>query len=124
MKERLRRHRVSFKNAFAGLFYAFTTQPNFQIHLVLSALAVLAGIYLRISYLEMVGIIIMIGVGLAAEMVNTAVEAVTDLVTTEWRKEAKIAKDVAAGMMLLVSFGALAVAGLILLPHFFAKFGF
>lgn len=115
-------HQVSFKHAFEGLFYALRTQPNFKIHLALSALAILAGIYLKISYLEMVAIIMMIGVGLAAEMINTTVEAVTDLVTNEWRKEAKIAKDVAAGMMLLVSFGALAVAGLILLPHFFARF--
>lgn len=124
MIERLRRHHISFKNAFAGLFYAFRTQPNFQIHFTLAGLSILAGIYLRISYLEMVAIIIMVAVALGAEMLNTAIESVTDLVTTEWRKEAEIAKDVSAGMMLLTSFWAIIVAGLILLPHFFERFGF
>ncbi len=48
--------------------------------------------------------------GLAGEMINTAIESVTDLVTTEWHMEAKIAKDVSAGMMLLIAFGAICVA--------------
>lgn len=115
-------HQISFKHAFEGLFYALSSQPNFKIHFTLSALAIVAGFYLQISRLEMIIIVLMIIIGLTVEMANTALESVTNLVTQEWRQEAKIAKDVSAGMMLLVSFGALAVAGLILLPHFFARF--
>jgi len=50
-------------------------------------------------------------------MINTAIESVTDLMTSKWRKEAKIAKDVSAGMMLLVAFGAIFVAICIFSPY-------
>ncbi len=124
VRERLRQHHISFKHAFAGLFYAFRTQPNFLIHFTLSIAAILAGIILEISSLRMVGLIIMIAIGLAAEMINTAIESVTDLITNEWHQEAKIAKDVSAGMVLLTAIGAIAVAGLILIPAFFEKIRF
>ena len=119
----LKRHHISFKNAFAGLFYAFRTQPNFLVHFTLSGLAILAGIILEVSSLKMVGLIIMIAVGLAAEMINTAIESVTDLVTNGWQREAKIAKDVSAGMVLLTAISAVIVAGIILIPQFFEKIG-
>ena len=124
MIERLKRHHISFKNAFSGLSYAFRTQPNFVIHFTLSALAIIAGIILRISELKMVGLIIMIAIGLAAEMINTAIESITDLVANGWQKEAKIAKDVSAGMVLLTAIGAVLVAGIILLPPFLDRIGF
>lgn len=110
-------HTISFKNAFAGLFWAFKTQPNFLIHFTLSALAIIAGVLLQISYLEMTIIVITIILGLSAEMINTSIEAMTDLIKKEYSEEAKIAKDVSAGMMLLTAFGAVFVAGFILLPH-------
>ena len=123
MKERLRNHHISFKNAFAGLIYAFRTQPNFIIHFSLSISAILAGIILEVSSLKMVGLIIMIFIGLAAEMINNAIESVTDLVTNGWQKEAKIAKDVSAGMVLLTAIGAVVVAGITLLPPLFERLG-
>ena len=117
MKERLKVHTISFKNAFAGLFWAFKTQPNFLIHFTLSTLAVIAGVVLQISYLEMTIIIFTIVLGLTAEMINTSIEAMTDLIKKEYSEEAKIAKDVSAGMMLLAAIGAVLVAALILGPH-------
>lgn len=113
----IRRHRISFKNAFAGLFWAFSTQPNFKVHFALALLAILAGFYLKISFLEMTILVLTIVFGLAAEMVNTSIEAMTDLITLRWSKQAKIAKDVAAGMMLLTAIGTVLVAILILGPH-------
>lgn len=113
MKNVLRQHHISFKNAFAGLFWALRTQPNFRVHIALSLVAVALGRYLQISPIEMTIIVFTIVLGFSGEMINTALEAVTDLVTTEWRKEAKIAKDVAAGMMLTIAIGALIVASLI-----------
>lgn len=75
--------------------------------------------YLGITRTEMLIIVFTVILGLMGEMINTAIEAVTDLVTTEWRKEAKIAKDVAAGMMLLSALGALFIAGYIFIPYLF-----
>lgn len=117
MRELLRRHHISFKNAFAGIRWAVTTQPNFRVHLVLSTLAIFLSLYLGISSVEMSIIVFTILLGLAGEMINTAIESVTDLVTSEWKKEAKIAKDVSAGMMLLIAIGAVIVAWTIFGPY-------
>ncbi len=123
MFKTLRKHHISFKNAFAGVIWATKTQPNFRVHLVLSFIAVYLGLFLGITRLEMTIIIFTILLGLSGEMINTAIEAVTDLVTQEWRKEAKIAKDVAAGMMLTIAFGAVLVALLIFGPYIAARMG-
>lgn len=124
MKERIRKHGISFRYAFAGLVYAFTTQPNFIVHFILSILAILAALFLKVSDLKMIGLIIMVAIGLAAEMINTAIESITDLVTDEWKREAKIAKDVSAGMVLLTAFSAVIVAIIVLLPPLLQRVGF
>ena len=117
MRELLRKHTISFKNAFAGLWWATRTQPNFRVHLVLSALAILMGMYFGITQTEWAIIIFTIVLGLSAELINTSIESMTDLITRQWRLEAKIAKDVSAGMMLTISFGAAGVAVFIFWPY-------
>lgn len=117
MREAIRRHTISFKNAFAGIFWAVRTQPNFRVHLGLSLSALVLGTILKITYIEMTIIIFMIILGLTCEMINTSIEAMTDLITTEHRENAKIAKDVAAGMMLTTAMGAVVVALFIFVPH-------
>ncbi|MBM3283042.1 diacylglycerol kinase family protein [Candidatus Gottesmanbacteria bacterium] len=112
----IRHHRISFKNAARGIIWAFTTQPNFRVHLLLSFCAIILGYVLKITYTEFTIIVLTIVFGLGIEMVNTSIEAMTDLITKEYRQEAKIAKDVSAGMMLLVAIGAVVIAGLIFLP--------
>jgi diacylglycerol kinase len=122
MVETIKRHTISFKNAFSGLRYAVISQPNFKIHFALATMAIITGLLLSVSFLEMTILILIIIVGLAIEMANTALEAITDLVTSEWRQDAKIAKDVAAGMMLLTATGAFLAAILILGPKIVEKF--
>lgn len=124
MKKILKQHHISFQNAFAGVWWALTTQPNFRIHLFLSLVALGLSWVLDISPVEWSIIIFAIVLGLGSEMINTALEAMTDLITTEWRKEAKIAKDVAAGMMLMVAFGALMVGLFILGPKLWILLGY
>lgn len=123
MRNIIQRHHISFKNAWAGIYWAFTTQPNFRVHLSLALLAVCIGLYVQLAAFEWILLIFTIFWGLAAEMINTALEAMTDLITQEWREQAKIAKDVAAGMMMLVSLGAVFVAAFLLLPKLLAKLG-
>lgn len=114
--EALHKHTISFKHAFDGMIWAFTTQPNFRVHFFLAALAIILGVILHISYIEMTILVLTIVFGLGVEMVNTSIESMTDLITTEYRQDAKIAKDVAAGMMLLTAIGTVIVACLIFLP--------
>lgn len=115
--EALRKHHISFKNAINGIIWAFTTQPNFKIHFTLALLALVAGLVLQITFIEMTILVLTIVFGLGVEMVNTSIESMTDLITTEYKEEAKIAKDVAAGMMLVAAVGAVIVACLIFLPR-------
>lgn len=123
MKNLIHQHTISFKHAFEGLLWAFRTQPNFRIHIFFSTLALVLGYTFNISPIEWIVIIFTIILGITGEMINTAIEAVTDLVTQEWRKEAKIAKDVAAGMMLFIAVGAV-VIGLIIFAPYISKFVF
>ena len=123
MEKILRRHTVSFRNAFAGIWWAFTTQPNFRIHLILASFALFLSWYLGITQIELAVVIFTVVLGLLAEMINTAIESMTDLITKEWHKEAKIAKDVSAGMMLTVSVGAVLVAWVIFGSKLISRFG-
>lgn len=120
--EVLKKHHISFKNAFAGLIWAFTTQPNFKIHIFFSILALLLCYVLEVSKIETAIIILTIVFGLGVEMVNTSIEAMTDLITANYHKDAKIAKDVAAGMMLLIAVGAIIIGLFIFLPKILARF--
>jgi diacylglycerol kinase len=117
MHRLIHRHTISFKHAFEGLFWAFRTQPNFKIHAILSFIACFMGILLHISRLEFIVILFTIILGFSGELINTALEAMTDLITHEWREEAKIAKDVSAGMMLFIAFGSISVAIFVFAPY-------
>jgi diacylglycerol kinase (ATP) len=119
----IRRHHISFKNAIAGIRWAFTTQPNFRIHTLFATLAIFAGIVLRISSLEMSMVLLIIVFGIGCEMVNTAIESMTDLIKSEWHQQAKIAKDVSAGMVLIAAVGAVLMAMVIFLPRIFLLIG-
>lgn len=110
-------HHISFINAFNGVMWAVKTQPNFRIHLTLAIISLILGIFLKINRVEMTVIIFTIVLGLSAELINTSIEAVTDLVTSQWHQQAKIAKDVAAGMMLTVAVGAALTGGIIFIPY-------
>jgi len=112
-----RTHKDSFKDAFAGLAWSFRTQPNFKIHLLLAVGAILLSWFLQITLVEFAIVIFAIMLGLTAEMINTSIESMTDLITTEYRQQAKISKDVAAGMMLTTAIGAVLVAIVIFIPH-------
>lgn len=112
----------SFGYAFAGLAYCFRTQRNFRLHIAIAFLAILMGMFLGLSTLEWAVIALLIVLVLAAEMVNTMVESLVDLVTVEYHPLAKVAKDVAAGVVLLTAIGAVVVGLLIFGPKLLAAY--
>nr|WP_157462456.1 diacylglycerol kinase family protein [Crinalium epipsammum] len=108
---------ISFKYAWAGLRYAFVTQRNFRIHTLIGVLAISLGVFLHLKPIELSIIGITIGLVLALELLNTAIESVVDLtVKQSYHELAKIAKDCAAGAVLISALAALLVAGTLLLP--------
>lgn len=122
MKEALKRHHLSFHNAWQGIRWVIHEHPNFRVDLVISAFALVLAYILGITRVENIIIVFTILLGLTAEMINTAIESITDLVTLEWRNEAKIAKDVSAGMMLIVASGAILIGVMIFLPYVSGRF--
>ncbi|MFN3374510.1 MAG: diacylglycerol kinase family protein, partial [Chloroflexus sp.] len=90
---------------------------NFQIHLLIGAIAITLGVVLRIARWEWVALALIIGMVLAAEGFNTAIEATVDLATSERHPLARIAKDVAAGTVLLCALTAVVVGLLIFGPR-------
>ncbi len=110
-----------FANAITGCAYALKTQRNFKVHLVIStAVLILAG-WLKIPFSQFLFLIIAIFFGLTVEMGNTVFEKTIDLITERYHPTAKIAKDVAAGMMLTASVGLAILGILILLPPLWQK---
>lgn len=113
----MKKHHISFKHAWDGIVVSFKTQPNFKIHLTLSALSVILGLYLHISQVEWAVIFFVIATGLAIELVNTAIEFTVDLLTQEYQLLAKFAKDASAGAMLIYAVFSVIVAAVIFIPR-------
>jgi diacylglycerol kinase (ATP) len=108
---------LSFKYAWAGVRYAFVTQRNFRIHTFIGILAVSLGIFLEIKAMELAVIVMTCAVVMVLELLNTAIESVVDLTVKQTYHElAKIAKDCAAGAVLISAIAAVVVAACILLP--------
>lgn len=105
-----------FGYAFKGIGYAARTQVNFRIHLVASLTAALLGYALRVSPNEWIWIICCIALVLAAELLNTAIEVLTNLVSPEYHPLAGHAKDIAAGAVLIMAIFALVTGFIIFLP--------
>lgn len=99
----------SFHYAFAGILYAVRTQPNMRVHLVIAALVLVATLLLRLERIYVIAIVITIVIVLALELMNTAIEAVVDLLTVAHHPLAKTAKDAAAGAVLVATIGAVVV---------------
>jgi diacylglycerol kinase (ATP) len=107
----------SFRYAFAGLRYLLWTQRNAKIHTALGLLAIALGVALEIDRYEWLALTLTIAIVLAAEGVNTAIEAAVDLASPAYHPLAKIAKDVGAGTVLLTAVAAVIVGMLVFLPH-------
>jgi diacylglycerol kinase len=122
MFNRIRIHRVSFRHAFDGFAYTIKTQPNFRFHLLATICTVLMGIYFSISKYEWLVLAFTVNTVLVAEMVNTSIESIVDLITLERRQDAKVAKDVAAGMVLVSAVMSVVVACFLFLPKIVSQF--
>ena len=110
----------SFVFAFAGIATLLRTQRNAQVHVTITCAVIIAGFALQVSAGEWVALVLSIALVLALEAVNTAIEAVVDLVSPQPHPLAKRAKDVAAGAVLLSAIGTALVACIIFLPKFWA----
>lgn len=107
----------SFKYAFEGIVSSFKAEKNMKIHVLVMILVILVGIFFEITKLEWILCIILFGVVISAELFNTAIETVVDIVMPDKNEKAKIAKDVSAGAVLVVSIASAIVGIVIFLPY-------
>lgn len=110
---------VGFKCAVRGILYALKTQLNMRIHCLAAAAALVLAWVTGISRLELLWVILAIFLVLVTELLNTAVEAVVDLVSPEYHSLARAAKDVAAGAVLMAALHSLVVAFFVFGKHIF-----
>lgn len=115
---KLNKFTKSIPHAFRGIISLIKNDNNFRIHLLAVVVVICVGVWIEFTETEWLAVIITMGIVLALEAMNTAVETIIDLVSPEYHDLAKKTKDVAAGAVLLFVIAALAVAGIILWNHF------
>lgn len=113
---------ISFKYAWSGVRYAFSTQRNFRIHTIIGTLAISLSVFLQLRPVEIAVICLTSGLVMTLELLNTAIESVVDLtVKQSYHELAKIAKDCAAGAVLVSALASVLIAGVLLLPPLLAR---
>ena len=108
---RPKNHLDSFRYAVEGIVHVFRTQKHMRFHFFTVVLVLLIALLLRLSRVEMAVLFIVMSGVLVAEMLNTAIESVVDMVTQAYHPLAKLAKDIAAGAVLIASITAAIVGG-------------
>jgi diacylglycerol kinase len=110
----------SFQYAFEGLNSFFSTQHNAIIHLVMTLLAFSGAVFYKVTKEEAIAIALAVGFVWAAELFNTAIEKLADIVSTDHRPEIKFIKDVAAAAVLLSAVAAFITGAIVFLPKLLA----
>jgi len=103
----------SFNYAFEGIIHVLRTQRNMRIHFAVALAVLIAGLAVDVSRLELIALLLAIAFVLIAEMINTALEAAIDVATTSFDPMAKLAKDIAAGAVLIATVNAIAIGYLV-----------
>jgi diacylglycerol kinase len=107
----------SFYYAWQGISYVLRTQRNMRVHLLAGLVVIIVGYLLGITSVEWACLLTVMALVYSLEMINTVAEAIVDLYTNEYHDLAKVAKDAAAGAVLLSAFFSVGVGLVIFLPH-------
>ena len=107
----------SFADARKGITYTVRTQRNARIHLAATLVVIALSLWFGITALEWTAILLAIGLVWTAELLNTAIESVVDLVSPDEHELARISKDVASGGVLIAAVVALAVGMIVFGPR-------
>ncbi|WP_178023160.1 diacylglycerol kinase family protein [uncultured Paenibacillus sp.] len=108
-----RRWSSSFRYAVEGIAASFKTQRHLRFHCAAAVIVIAAAIALSLPVRDVALLLLVIALVISLELVNTAIEAVVDLAAPEWHRLGKIAKDAAAGAVLVAAVFAVAIGILI-----------
>jgi diacylglycerol kinase (ATP) len=103
----------SFNFAFEGIIHVLRTQRNMRIHFVAAVVVLVAALWAGVSHMELIALLLAIAFVFITEMINSALEQAIDVATTSFDPLAKLAKDIAAGAVLIATINALAIGYLV-----------
>lgn len=109
----------SFKYAVEGIISSFKTEKNMKIHIFMMICVIGLGIFFQISKIEWMICILLFTLVIGAELFNTAIETVVNIVMPDKNEKAKLAKDVSAGAVLVFAIGSAIIGFLIFIPKIF-----
>ena len=112
----MKKIRNSFKYAFQGIISAFRTETNMKIHFIIMMLVIIAGVIFDLNAIEWIICVILFGLVISLELINTAIETTVDLAMPEINEKAKLAKDIAAGAVLVSAIVSVIVGLIIFIP--------
>jgi diacylglycerol kinase len=112
----------TFLYAINGISATIRAEKNMRIHLLITSAVVIAGLLFRITKIEWIVVLLCSGCVIAAEMVNTAIEKLADIITTEKDNRIKMVKDISAGAVLIISITACGAGIILFLPYLLGLF--
>ena len=118
----IKRFVKSFGYAVEGLKYAFKYEQNILAHSLATILVIIFGFIFNISFTEWLTLLLIIGLVIATELINTSIEAVVDLITLEKHPVAKVAKDTAAAAVMVFALIAVLIGIIIFIPKILVLF--
>lgn len=113
----LRKRIKSFGFAFQGIYDAFRTGHNLWVQSAIAILVILCGFYIGVSSEDWILLVLAIGIVFTAELFNTAIEGLVDLVSPEYNKKAGFIKDVAAGAVLIAAITSAVIGLIVFVPY-------
>ena len=107
----------SIRNSISGICLSYKTEQSLWIHLFFTVVMIVLGILTKVAFYEWILLFLMMGLILVAELINTAIESLTDLVTTEIHPLAKRAKDVASAAVFVMTMLTVIIGSIIFISN-------
>lgn len=112
----IKKLRNSFKYAIQGIKSSLKTEQNLKVHFIIVIITIIAGIILKLSCMEWIICLMLFGFVITLELLNTAIEVTVDIAMPEKNEQAKLAKDIAAGAVLVSAITSMIVGLIIFIP--------
>ena len=119
----IKRLKTSFGYAFKGFIKSFSEEANMKIHIFMAILVIICGFVFKVSNLEWIVLLFAIGLVIGAELLNTAIENLVDLVCVDYNIKAGVIKDVAASFVMVLAIISAIIGFIIFIPKFINLIG-
>ena len=119
----IKRLHKSFGFAFKGFIKSFSEEANMKIHIMMAIIVIICGFIFKVSHLEWIVLLFAIGLVIGAELLNTAIENLVDLVCNDYNLKAGVIKDVSAAFVMVLAIISAIIGFIIFIPKFIVMIG-